>query len=123
MWGIHRGAAMLNDGKLDIEGAVASGGPAVPPTQTAQKKDVTLPQTPGSDDDKNEAEVRVQVVPTLGICPSPRESASICWTPDGALLFGEPPSALSLSAHHTTTGVSQSALAYLCSPPARVGPG
>eukprot|EP00038_Savillea_parva_P023123 m.39716 g.39716 ORF g.39716 m.39716 type:complete len:1027 (-) comp5850_c0_seq1:179-3259(-) len=37
---------------------------------------------------KHDALVRVQVVPTLGICPSPRESASMCWTPDGALLFG-----------------------------------
>jgi hypothetical protein len=39
--------------------------------------------------DCTEAEVKVQVVPTLGICPSPRESASICWTPAGALLFGK----------------------------------
>lgn len=39
--------------------------------------------------DCTEAELKVQVVPTLGICPSPRESASICWTPAGALLFGK----------------------------------
>lgn len=35
-----------------------------------------------------EVSVRVQVVDTLGICPSPRESATMCWTPDGAVLFG-----------------------------------
>jgi len=47
---------------------------------------VTPTRTPS--DDTVEARVKVQVVPTLGICPSPRESASICWTPTGALLFG-----------------------------------